>query len=131
MIATSLIPVVVRIDKWLWSVRICKTRLMATDLCKRHKVSINGQQVKPSRDVMVGQVIVVRKEGVCWQYRVLKCIDKRVGAQVAKDCCEDITPEEEKNKLVLIRGGWVPRRAKGEGRPTKKERREIERVLGL
>ncbi len=80
---------------------------------------------------MVGQVIVVRKEGVCWQYRVLKCIDKRVGAQVAKDCCEDITPEEEKNKLVLIRGGWVPRRAKGEGRPTKKERREIERVLGL
>ncbi len=125
------VSISVRIDKWLWSVRICKTRLIATDLCKRHKVSIDGQAVKPSRDVKIGQVIVVRKEGVSWQYRVLKCIDKRVGAQLVKECCEDITPPEERNKLALIKGGWAPRRAKGEGRPTKKDRREMERVLDL
>jgi ribosome-associated heat shock protein Hsp15 len=125
----DLIPVIVRVDKWLWSVRICKTRLMATDLCKKHRVSIDGQQVKPSRHVEVGQLIVVRKEGVSWQYRILKCIDKRVGAQVVKECCEDITPDEERNKLALVKGGWVPRRAQGEGRPTKKERREMDRVF--
>ncbi len=111
--------------------RICKTRVIATDLCKRHKVSIDGQEVKPSRDVKVGQIISVRKEGIAWQYRVLKCIDKRVGAGVVKESCEDITPLEEKNKIALIKGGWVPRRAKGEGRPTKKDRREMDRVLGL
>ena len=122
---------IVRIDKWLWSVRLCKTRLIATDLCKKHKVSIDGQQVKPSRGIKPGQVIVVRKEGVSWQYRVLKCIDKRVGAQLVKECCEDITPQEESNKLALIKNGWVPRRAKGEGRPTKKDRREMERILDL
>jgi ribosome-associated heat shock protein Hsp15 len=121
----------VRIDKWLWAVRICKTRLIATDLCKRHKVSVNGQPVKPSRDVVAGQIVVVRKDGIGWQYRVLKCIDKRVGPPVAKECCEDITPQEEKDKLALVKGGWIPRRAPGEGRPTKKERREMDRVLGL
>jgi ribosome-associated heat shock protein Hsp15 len=121
----------VRIDKWLWSVRICKTRLIATDLCKRHKVSIDGQEVKPSRAITCGQIIHVHREGVCWQYRVLQCIEKRVGPQVAKECCEDITPPEEKNRLVLIKGGWTPRRAKGEGRPTKKERRDMDRVLGF
>ncbi len=86
-----------------------------TDLCKRHKVSIDGQPVKPSRDVSVGQVVIVRKEGLSWQYRVLRCIDQRVGAQLVKNCCEDITPKEEKDKLALIKGGWVPRRAKGLG----------------
>ncbi|MEI6437458.1 MAG: S4 domain-containing protein [Candidatus Omnitrophota bacterium] len=121
----------VRIDKWLWSVRICKTRLVATELCKRHKVSIDGQEVKPSRAVSVGQVIVVRKDGLSWQYRVLKCIDKRISAVLAKECCEDITPQVEKDKLLLIKGGWVPRRAKGEGRPTKKERRDMDRVMNL
>ena len=131
MISADSIPMSVRIDKWLWSVRICKTRLIATDLCKRGRVTIDGQEVKPSRDVKQGQAIVVRKEGISWHYKVLKCIDKRVGAPLVKECYDDITPQEEKNKLALIKGGWVPRRAKGEGRPTKKERREMERVLGV
>ena len=121
----------VRIDKWLWAVRICKTRVLATDLCKRHKVAIDEQPVKPSRDVRVGQVIVVRKDNIDWQYRVLKCIDKRVGAKVAAECCEDMTPLEEKNKLALIKSSCVARRGKGEGRPTKKERRDMQRVMGL
>ena len=124
-------PMAVRIDKWLYSVRICKTRLTATDLCKRHKVSIDGQPVKPARKVNPGQEIVVRKDGISWHYRVLTCIDKRVGAAVALECCEDITSREEKNKLALVQGGRVPHRARGEGRPTKKERRDMERVLGL
>jgi ribosome-associated heat shock protein Hsp15 len=114
-----------------WSVLICKTRPIATDLCQRHKVTIDGQPVKPSRSVLVGQVIGLRREGISWQYRVLKCIDKRVGARLVKECCEDITPEEERNKLALIKAGWVPRRLPGEGRPTKKERRDMERVLDL
>ncbi|MFH0754778.1 MAG: S4 domain-containing protein [Candidatus Omnitrophota bacterium] len=122
---------VVRIDKWLWAVRICKTRVIALDLCKRNKVIIDGQVVKPSRAVNPGQVVVVRKEGISWQYRVLKCIDKRVGAPLAKVCCEDITPQEEKDKLALIKSGWMARRVKGEGRPTKKERRELNRVFEL
>ncbi len=127
----DIIPSRVRIDTWLCAVRICKTRPIGTDLCQRHMVSIDGQPVKPSRHVCVGQQVVVRKEGINWHYRVLKCIDKRVGAAVAKECHEDITPQEEKDKLALNKCGWVPRRAKGEGRPTKKERREMERVLGL
>ena len=131
MTSPDLIPTSVRIDKWLWSVRICKTRLIATDLCKRHRVSIDGQLIKPSRVIKAGQLIVVRKDGVNWQYRVLKEIDKRVGAQLVKESCEDITPQEERNKFELVKGGWVPRRAKGEGRPTKKDRREMERVLDL
>jgi len=121
----------VRVDKWLWSVRICKTRSVATDLCKRQKVFIEDQPVKPSRDIRVGQVIKVRKDGLNWQYRVLKCIEKRVGAPVAKECCEDLTPQEEKDKLALIKGGWTPHRDKGEGRPTKKDRRELERIFDL
>jgi ribosome-associated heat shock protein Hsp15 len=121
----------VRIDKWLWAVRICKTRLLATDLCKRQRVTIDGQAVKPSRMVLMGQVIVVRKEGFSWQYRVLQCIDKRVGARSAKECCEDITPQEEKDRFALVKSSWIPRRAKGEGRPTKKERRAVDRLLGM
>jgi ribosome-associated heat shock protein Hsp15 len=121
----------VRIDKWLWAVRICKTRAVATDLCKRQRVTIDAQAVKPSRVVVTGQVVVVRKEGFSWHYRVLQCIDKRVGAKAAKECCEDITPQEEKDRFHLVKSSWVPRRAKGEGRPTKKERRAVDRLLGL
>ena len=118
----------VRIDKWLWAVRICKTRPIATELCQRQRVSIDDQPVKPSRHVLTGQVIVVRKEGLSWQYRVLKVIDKRVGAEIAKECCADITPQEDKDRLALAKSSWVPRREKGEGRPTKKDRRAIDRL---
>ena len=120
----------VRIDKWLWAARICKTREIAADLCKGHKVSIDGQPVKPSRDVREGQVITIRKDGIDWQYRVLKCIEKRVGAPLAAECREDLTSEDELNKLRVIKGGLLPRRPKGEGRPTKKDRRSLDRLLG-
>ena len=119
----------VRIDRWLWAVRICKTRVGATDLCKRLKVAVDGQKVKPSREVKVGQVVVVRREGISWEYKVLKCIEKRVGAKIALECREDLTPVEEINKLKTIKGGWIPRRYKGAGRPTKKERRVIDKLF--
>ncbi|VAW18869.1 Ribosome-associated heat shock protein implicated in the recycling of the 50S subunit (S4 paralog) [hydrothermal vent metagenome] len=119
----------VRVDKWLWSVRICKTRVISTGLCKRQKVSIDGQNVKPSREVSIGQVISVRRDGIHWTYKVLKCIDKRVGAKIALECYENLTSKEELNKLRLIKSGWVPRRDQGTGRPTKKERRDIDRLL--
>lgn len=118
----------VRIDKWLWAVRICKTRQVAMDLCKRQNVRIDGQYCKPSREVKIGQLVTVKKEGIDWQYRVLKCIDKRVGAKVAVDCKEDETSQEDKKKIQVIRQQWVPRRPKGMGRPTKKDRRDYEKL---
>jgi len=118
----------VRIDKWLWAVRVCKTRQIAADLCKQAKVTVNRQRIKPSREIKVGQMVTVRKQGIDWQYKVLKCVGKRVGAKIALGCCENLTSEEQLYKLRVIKGGWVPRRAKGEGRPTKKDRRAIDRL---
>jgi len=119
----------VRIDTWLWAVRICKTRAIAADLCKKNKVSIDQQRVKPSRTIRAGQIITVRRDNIDWQFKVLKCIEKRVGAKIAAECREDLTPQEQIDKLKMIKSGWVPRRAKGEGRPTKKERRAIDRLF--
>ncbi|MBW2569617.1 MAG: RNA-binding S4 domain-containing protein [Deltaproteobacteria bacterium] len=119
----------VRIDKWLWAVRICKTRQIATDFCKRQKVKINNMVVKPSREVQVNSVVTVRRDGIDWQYKVLKCIEKRTGAKIAVTCKEDLTPAEEKSKLESAKSMWISRREKGAGRPTKKERRTLERVM--
>ncbi len=119
----------VRVDKWLWSVRICKTRRIALDLCKKGKVFINDQPVKPSRDVRVGDILSVRRDGILFTFEVLKCIDKRVGAPIAETCRKDKTTKEELEKIVMIKKGWVPRREKGAGRPTKKDRRDMEAFL--
>ncbi|MCA9408185.1 MAG: RNA-binding S4 domain-containing protein [Candidatus Omnitrophica bacterium] len=119
----------VRLDKWLWAVRICKTRTIATDLCKRQRVTINGQYAKPSRDISPGDLIVIKKDGIEWQYKVLQGIDKRVGAKIAAQACEDVTPAEALAKFKMVKSSWVPRRDKGAGRPTKKDRREMERFL--
>lgn len=118
----------VRLDKWLWAVRICKTRSIATDLCKRQRVSVDGQIAKPSRDIRPEQIIKVKRDGIEWQYKVLRCIEKRVGAKVAVECRMDLTPEEDLRRLKEVKTGWTPRRAKGEGRPTKKDRRAIDKL---
>ncbi len=118
----------VRIDKWLWAVRICKTREGAISLCKRGSVTIGKQRVKPSRTIRVGEVIVVRKEGIDWKYEVIQCIEKRVGAVIARECRGDRTPEDEIEKHKMIRRMPVPRRPKGSGRPTKKARRNLEKL---
>ena len=118
----------VRIDKWLWAVRICKTRKAATELCKQRKVLVEGRPVKPSKEVMLRQVVIVKRDGVEWQYRVIQCIDKRVSAPLSLKCREGINHEEAMEKLKLIKSDWMPPRSKGAGRPTKKERRDLEKL---
>jgi len=119
----------VRIDKWLWSVRIYKSRTLATDACKAGKVKVADEPVKPSYLVKEGEVIEVRKDGFNFQYRTITLLEKRVGAPIAVTCYEDITPEEERLKYTswfLNNKSTSERRQRGAGRPTKKERREID-----
>lgn len=117
-----------RIDKWLWSVRIYKTRTKATKACKEGKVKIGDEKVKPSQLIEEGDVVEAKKAGIYYTLKVLKVISKRVGAPIAQDCYEDLTPEDELNKFKnwYIGKGQIEKREKGKGRPTKKERREID-----
>lgn len=119
----------VRIDKWLWAVRIFKSRTLAGNTVRQGKVRVNEATVKPSTTVEVGDKITVQKNGFSWQYEVVKLIEKRVGAPIAVTCYIDHTPEEERNKFkdwfVGKAGGEF--REKGIGRPTKKNRRQISR----
>lgn len=119
----------VRVDKWLWSVRIFKSRTQATDACKSGKVKVNDSVVKPSQLIQRGDQLTVRKNGFHFQFKAVDLIRKRVGAPIAQTCYEDITPEEELNKYNswFVGKGKVERREKGAGRPTKKDRRKIER----
>lgn len=118
----------VRVDKWLWSVRIFKSRTLATDACKSGKVKMDDTTVKASQTIQRGDVLEVRKDGFLFQYKVIGLIEKRVGAPIAQTCYEDLTPEEELNKYKdwFVGKAGVERREKGAGRPTKRERREIE-----
>ncbi len=118
----------VRVDKWLWSVRIFKSRTLATDACKSGKVKVGGSPVKPSYQLQVDELVEVRKDGFDLQFRVLDLIQKRVSAPLAQACYEDLTPESERNKYKdwFVGKGAMERRERGAGRPTKKERREIE-----
>jgi ribosome-associated heat shock protein Hsp15 len=118
----------IRIDKWLWAVRIFKTRVLSGEMCKRGKVKIQGQRIKSSRLVKIGDKITVTKDNINWEYEVLKCIEKRVGAKIAEECKKDCTPEEEKIKLQKIKSVYLPRRERGAGRPTKKERRQLDNI---
>jgi ribosome-associated heat shock protein Hsp15 len=122
----------VRIDKWLWSVRIFKSRTIAADAIKAGKVKIGEQVAKPSDQVSAGQTVYVRKEGFNLEFLVKKLIEKRVGAPLARECYENLTPAEELNKYNdwFIGKSGVERRERGAGRPTKKERREIEQFKG-
>lgn len=115
----------VRIDKYLWAVRIYKTRALAAEACKKQRVLINEMPVKASRTVSSGDVIKVRKIPVIYSYRVKDPIEKRVGAKIAADHVEDLTPQEELDKLRMQDDFYV-KRDRGTGRPTKKERRLLD-----
>ena len=124
----------VRIDKWLWSIRIFKSRTLASDACKAGKVKVGEEAVKPSYMLSEEEVVTVKKDGFSSQYRALQLIEKRVGAPIAVTCYEDVTPEAEKNKYQSWFQNATPgaeRREKGSGRPTKKERREIDTFKDL
>lgn len=123
----------VRVDKWLWSVRIFKSRTIATDACKGGKVKLNGVNLKPSAMVQKGDVLVIRKMGFDFQFKVLELIEKRVSAPLAQQCYENITPQEEMNKYqewFTTGKAAAEKRDRGTGRPTKKERREIDEFKG-
>jgi ribosome-associated heat shock protein Hsp15 len=116
----------VRIDKYLWSIRVFKTRSEATDACKGGKIRVNGADIKPSKAVKVGDVIVARKGAVAYTYKVLELIDKRQGAKLVPRYAENQTPEEELAKLRAPVETFFLKRDRGAGRPTKKDRRQMD-----
>jgi ribosome-associated heat shock protein Hsp15 len=119
---------VVRIDKYLWAVRIYKTRTLATEACRKGRITVDEMPAKPSRTVKAGDVIEVKKMPVLYSYRVLDPIEKRVGAKIADRYVEDITPQEELQKLEMQDDFFI-RRDRGAGRPTKKERRLLDDIV--
>ena len=118
----------VRIDKYLWAIRVYKTRTEATDACKGGKVRVNGADTKPSKTVKVGDVIVARKGAVVYTYKVLQLIDKRQGAKLVPNYAENLTPQEELAKLRAPVETFFLKRDRGAGRPTKKDRRQMDEL---
>lgn len=115
----------VRIDKWLWAVRIFKTRTVATDACKKGRVSVGDTVVKPSRTIHVGDVVKVRKPPVTYSFEVLALTQNRLGAKLVPNYMRNITPQSELHMLDMVRiSGFIDRR-KGLGRPTKREGRQL------
>ena len=119
---------IVRIDKFLWSVRIYKTRTIAAEECEKHRVLVNDAEAKPSRHVRVGDKLTVKKLPVVYTYEIIQLVDKRQSASLVKNYITDTTPQNELDKVGMARMTVFAQRDRGTGRPTKKERREIERL---
>ena len=114
----------VRIDKWLWAVRIFKTRSDAADACRTNKVLVNGSYAKPSREVKPGDAITVKKMPVTYSFRVVELVSE------VPRYAENVTPQEELDKLNIPKLSIFVQRDRGSGRPTKRERREIDSLMG-
>jgi len=122
----------IRIDKWLWAVRVFKTRSMASNACRAGKVKINDQEIKPSRDANIGDVVSVRiNPHFTRTVKVIGLLKNRVGAKLVPNYAEDLTPPEEFDKLKRYNELNWERRDRGIGRPTKRERRDIDRLKGF
>ena len=119
-----------RLDKWLWASRIFKTRSIAADACKNGRVMVNDVLVKPSRVVKVGDKVSVRKPPVTYSFRILKTIEQRVGAKLLPEIYENITPQDQYDLLEMNRISGFVDRARGMGRPTKKDRRAMDAFVG-
>ena len=117
-----------RIDKWLWAVRIFKTRAQATEACAGGKVKIDGIAVKASRKIKPGETLLVRRGVIKYMYKVLKIAEKRMGAKLIINFVKDLTPDDERTKLKSSHKQPLQTREKGQGRPTKKERRIIDEI---
>ena len=115
-----------RLDKWLWAARIFKTRTIAADACKNGRVMIDGVKMKPSRMINEGDVLQVRKPPVTYSFKVLKAIQNRVGAKLVPEVLENVTTPDQYELLEMNRISGFVGRARGTGRPTKKERRELD-----
>lgn len=121
----------VRIDKWLWVVRLFKTRTQAGEACRGGKVKIAGQSVKPSREIKVGDIVELQWNHINRRVQVKQLGTNRVGAALVEQYMTDLTPKEEYERLELMRQFKAEQRQRGTGRPTKKERRDIDRIKGL
>ncbi len=119
----------VRVDKWLWAVRVFKTRSMASEACKKGQVIIDGIAVKPSRTIKENETIKVRKSGIYRTYRVKALVEKRMSAKLVEDYLADETSQEELDILENQKNSFFFSRPKGTGRPTKKDRRDIDRMF--
>ena len=121
-------PQTVRMDKWLWAVRIFKTRTQAADACRNGRVTVDGQPVKPAREVKVNDIILVRNEDFTRTTKVLALLERRVSGTAAKEFAEDLTPasEKEKRREPVLQPLFF--RPKGLGRPTKKDRRALDKI---
>lgn len=115
-----------RIDKWLWAARIFKTRTIAAAACKKGQITLRGAQLKPSRIIKVGDVIEVRKPPITYSFKVLQAIERRVGARLIPEILEDVTPPQQYELLEMSKISGFVNRAKGTGRPTKKDRRSLD-----
>lgn len=116
----------VRIDKWLWAVRLFKTRSIAIEACKKSRVVMKGVAVKPSRMVKVGDIIDIRKPPITYSFEVLDLTERRMGAKLVSQYMKDVTPPSQLEILELNRISGFVDRARGTGRPTKKDRRDLE-----
>ncbi|MBO4611638.1 MAG: RNA-binding S4 domain-containing protein [Bacteroidaceae bacterium] len=115
-----------RVDKWLWAARIFKTRTLAAAACKKGQVSMGGTQLKPSRMVKVGDTVDVKKAPITYSFRILQAIEHRVGAKLIPEVLENVTRPEQYELLEMSKISGFVNRAKGTGRPTKKERRALD-----
>ena len=116
----------VRIDKWMWAVRIFKSRTIAVEACKKNRVMIGGVNVKASRMIKVGDVIQVRKPPITFSFKVLALTERRMGAKLVRDYMENVRTPDQYEILEMNRISGFVDRARGLGRPTKKDRRELE-----
>lgn len=115
-----------RIDKWLWAARIFKTRSIAADACKNGRVTINGINVKPSHTIKCGEVVCVKKPPITYSFKIIDCIEKRVGAKMLPAVLENVTDPKQYELLEMSRISGFIDRARGTGRPTKKDRRALD-----
>lgn len=118
-----------RIDKYLWAIRVFKTRSEATDACNGNKVKLGGVNAKPSKAVKTGDVIEIRKGSALFTYRIIQLSENRMGAALVPQYAENLTPESELAKLHAPRETIILQRDRGTGRPTKKERRELDALM--
>jgi ribosome-associated heat shock protein Hsp15 len=118
-----------RIDKWLWAVRIYKTRSIAAEACKKGHVMVRDKAVKPSFLVREGDVVQVKKSPITYSFKVLQCAENRVGAKLVPELMENVTPAEQYEALEMSRISGFVDRARGTGRPTKKERRSMDSFI--
>lgn len=115
----------VRIDKWLWAVRLFKTRTLAIEACKKGRISIAGTTVKPSRMIKAGEVIQIKRPPITYSFEVLGLTEKRMGAKLVPEFMKDVTPQSEYAILEMNKASGFIDRGRGMGRPTKKDRREL------